>query len=245
MINKIIRKFKKIFINEKEKNVSKNYLSRSYQIKKANMKKINYKYYPRHIPFMKEQIWEAKDNLKIYNNQAIHEFRQIINYIDKPKKILELGCGLGRGSIYLNNILNYKKKQFYLMDRTGYTFNSGDYNPTKDEYYNDLFLTKEFSELNGIKKPIVLDTEINNWKKLPKFDLIFSFCSFGFHVPIERYMNKILKLTDSKTTLIFGVRGNYYNHTSFSKYFKKVLYKQGVPSKNYTLQNWLILKEKI
>ena len=116
MINKITRKLKEIFINEKEKIVSKNYLSHSYQVKRANMKKINYKYYPRHIPFMKEQIWQAKDNLKIYNNQAIHEFRQIINYIDKPKKILELGCGLGRGSIYLNNILNYSNYNIFIND---------------------------------------------------------------------------------------------------------------------------------
>ena len=38
-------------------------------------------------------------------------------------------------------------------------------------------LSKEFSELNGIKKPIVLDTEIDNWNQLPKFDLIIDCCA--------------------------------------------------------------------
>src|SRR5665213_3358023 len=147
------------------------------------MEPFTYKFSPRHVPFMKEQIWEARHDLGVYSDLAVFEFSQFEGHIGAPKTVLEVGCGLGRGSIFLNHLLHDDDTLFVLADRTGYTSNSGAFNPEVDEFYNDLELTADFCQQNGIKKFRTFDTEVDDWATLPKADLIFSLCSFGMHVP--------------------------------------------------------------
>ena len=194
---------------------------------------------------MKEQIWEAKSNLDVYNNLGLYEFIQIEHYLGNPKTVLEVGCGLGRGSIFLNHLLKNDKVKYVLADRTGYTSNSGNYNPDKDEFYNDLVLTKDFCELNGIKNVRTFDTELDDWTSLSKVDLIFSLCSFGMHVSIKRYIDRLMATANDSCTMIFGTRnvnGSQCDENSFKDLFETVIY---IPTDHQTPfphENWLILK---
>ena len=209
----------------------------------TNEFKYEYKYAPRHLPFMKEQIWEAKDQIDLYSNLSVHEFAQIDQYIgDDIKTVLEVGCGLGRGSIFLNHMLQDDSIKYTLADRTGYTTNTGAFAPPEDEFYNDLVLTKDFCELNGIKNVSTFDTELSDWSTLPKADLIFSLCSFGMHVMIERYIDRLISVANPTSTMIFGTRHHSYGPDSFKDKFEEVIFQPGVYPGNYPLENWLILK---
>lgn len=191
---------------------------------------------------MNEQIWEAKKDLNVYHNLAQIEFSNFYEHIRNPKDVLEVGCGLGRGTVYLNELLKDQNVSYTLADRTGYTENTGAYNPPQDEYYNDLNLTKEFCELNGVLNIETFDTERSDWNNLKKFDLIFSLCSFGMHVKIERYIERLLSVSKSNTTMIFGVRHKTYSEESFSDKFEEVLYIKDDRVENVTREHWLILK---
>jgi hypothetical protein len=219
-----------------------------------------YKYAPRHLPFMKEQIWEAKKQLSIYSDLSVHEFTQLDSFIDNDiKSVLEVGCGLGRGSIFLNHMLRDDTIKYTLADRSGYTTNTGDFNPPEDEFYNDLVLTKDFCELNGIKNVKTFDTELDDWTTLPKADLIFSLCSFGMHVSIERYIDRLIATANDKCTMIFGTRnanggpggvgsgqGGNYGPDSFKDRFEEVIYQPGVIAYPVLpIEDWLILKNPI
>lgn len=192
---------------------------------------------------MQEQIWEAKEDLSVYSDLSMFEFEQIARFIDDPRQVMEIGCGLGRGSIFLNNSLQDSRTLFFLADRTGYTTNTGAFNPTTDEVYNDLVLTEDFCRLNGIVDPETFDTELGDWSTLPKFDLIFSLCSLGMHVPIERYMDRMLSVLSLEGTMIFGTRGPYTQET-FADLFEESLFIMGLESDTFPHENWLVLRRK-
>jgi SAM-dependent methyltransferase len=205
------------------------------------MEQYEYKFNEQHLVYMKEQIWEAELNIDIYSDLSLHEFEQIEPYIGNPKTVLEVGCGLGRGSIFLNHLLKDDTVGYTLADRTGYTANTGAYMPDEDEFYNDLELTADFCKLNGIKNVATFDTEKDNWSQLPKADLIFSLCSFGMHVSIDRYMDRLLSASKPTTTMIFGIRNGSASNENKNR-FAESLTIDGKHIGGFPHENWLILK---
>ena len=209
------------------------------------MQKFNYTYAPRHVGLMKEQIWEAKQDLQVYSDLSLFEFEQIEPFLGSPKVVLEVGSGLGRGSIFLNSILQDDTVHYVLADRTGMTNNTGAFAPESDEFYNDLEQTAEFARINGLENLRTFDTEADNWSDLPKADLIFSLCSFGMHVSIERYIDRLIATATPRCTMIFGTRGPY-GRTSFSNLFENVVFLPGKESKGrFPREDWLILQNPI
>ena len=211
-----------------------------------NLDYYEYKFNDKHYKWMMEQQWEAREQgIEYYHKLAQHEFKQFVDQIDQPKVVLELGCGLGRSSVYLNHLLKDDSVQFVLADRDGKTDNTGAFNPETDEYYNDLEQTEDFCKYNGIKNIITMDTESDAWNTIPKADLILSTCSFGMHVAIERYMERILIASKPTTTMIFGTRANY-GPNSFRNRFQEVLFRPGPDSRPYyPIEHWLILKNPL
>lgn len=210
------------------------------------MELYEYKFNDDHLVYMKEQIWEAKDDLSVYNQLSVHEFTQIEKFINQPKTVIEVGCGLGRGSIYLNQLLKDDSVEYFLCDRTGYTENTGAYDPPNDEFYNDLKLTESFCRLNGIKNVTTFDTEQDDWSTLPQADFLFSLCSFGMHVHIERYIERLISVVKPTSTMVFGTREASYGNTSkFKHLFETVEYHKGNHVKGMPEENWLVLKNPI
>lgn len=219
------------------------------------MIKFKYQYTEKHLEYMRYQIHEMKERPEVYDDLSEHEFSQFRDYIGQPKIVFEAGCGLGRGSIYMNHLLADSEIEYILADRNGFSRNSGGYED--GAYYNELDLTESFSKLNGIERLRTFETEEHDWSSLPKVDLIFSLCSFGMHVSIAKYMDRLLSISKPTTTMIFGVRQNHYNENSFKELFEEVIF---IPSKKifvpelkageltgkevllYPEENWLILK---
>lgn len=139
---------------------------------------------------------------------ADHEMvDKILSYCPSPLTILELGCGLGRGSVLMNQRLRYYPK-FYLLD--------GDKNEkdqvcglnhtSHTDFYNSLAATRIFCEANGLNDFVILDAE-KDWRRdLPKFDLVFSLLSIGFHWPINLYLDSVYPYLLDEAKLVFQIR---------------------------------------
>lgn len=166
-----------------------------------------------------------KGDIDFYDKLSVCEYETFKHYIGKPKKILELGCGLGRMSVYLNKQLDYDPK-FILADfddvskKIKYGWNPG------KSFYNKLNLTNKFCLMNGLINFETFDLSKNDILKLKDIDLIISVMSVGFHYPIEQYMEKLLKICNGN--IIFGIRKNnsMYNKESFSKYYETIIIKK-------------------
>lgn len=202
-----------------------------------------YQYRPEHVPYMTEQIWECRDDLGVYSRVSEYEHEQIRDHIGRPRVVMDLGCGLGRGAIHLNAVLGDPTIHFVLADTTGDTPNVGGWD--LGEFYNDLALTASFAELNGLTNFETFDTRADDWSRLPAIDLVVSRCSFGMHVPIERVMPRLLAVTAPDCTMIFGTRRrSAYNRDSFRHLFHETLFLAQDHRPPFPQQDWLILKRK-
>ena len=241
-----------------------------YKLGKFEMIKYEYIYKEEHLKYIFEQQHEvqlANNDLDMYADLSVHEFSQFKQHIGNPRVVFEAGCGIGRGSVYLNHLLQDNEVEYILADRTGWHWtNQGNLTPNNDDVYNDLSMTADFSSLNGIKKFKTFDTQADDWNSLTNVDLIFSLCSFGMHVSIEAYIDRLINISHSNTTMIFGTRsinGVEYGPTSFQDRFQQVIFIPGQKGPERTIkftngdgleqerqvmfpfENWLILKNPI
>jgi len=150
------------------------------------------------------------------------EFEAIGPYVSSlPEKVLDLGCGLGRMSIYLNWKFQSEKTKYYLADTTAFTNNGRKgWNPI-DTWYSDLELTKQFCELNGLKNFELVDILKGELEKLENIDFVFSFMAVGYHNPVENYIDILKKITKKDALMIFGVRRYHYEDGATDDFLKQ------------------------
>ena len=205
---------------------------------------MKFKYTEPMVKWMKEQVFEAKEDLSIYEELTEFEHSQYEPFLPSAAStVMDLGSGLGRGAVRLHT--RYKNASFICADRNGssnenlgilYQHGGG------NEFYNDLELTREFCQLNGIKNISVFDTEVDDWSSLPQLDLIVSRCSFGFHLPIDKYLDKLIAASSSDVTMIFGMNGLYVHTDHWSSTFREVYHVETPEDKRFPYQKWLIFK---
>lgn len=219
---------------------------------KLNKMEFSYKFNSEHLKYVYDQVWECRGNISVYSKLSEFEHKQVAKYIDKPKKVLDLGCGLGRAAIYLNYVLNDPNIHFILADTTGDTKITGVWDTP--EYYNNLSLTESFAKLNGLTNFETFDILKDDWNKLSDIDLIISHCSVGMHFPIEDVMPKLLKISTDTCTMIFGTttaqmlpgkKEQKYSEKSFTDIFKEVHFQHEARVHPFPQQDWLVLKNKI
>ena len=142
------------------------------------------------------------------------EIKYIESYLSdlKPTNILDIGSGIGRASVFFFKYFNWDTSTFYLFDgNRGESQICGLQSDISDGYYNSLDCTKKFCLANGMNNFNIINAE-NVPNKLPKFDLIYSFLSIGFHFNLSLYLNEWLyHLLSPNALLIFGIRGKEHH----------------------------------
>ena len=165
--------------------------------------------------------WQVSQGLKdptFWDRHSHAEFKAVKRFLSKPpQRILDLGCGLGRVATYFSKCYSSPPTQYYLADSNGATPTWGWDAPTG--FYNDLKLTEEYVQQQGLKQYEIVDLSTNKLETLKDIDLVVSFLAVGFHYPIETYMPILQNIISKHAVLAFGVRRNKYNLHSFSKLF--------------------------
>ena len=168
-------------------------------------------------PFLyKLSVWLKA---KLYNKQIVSEFKKdILNDFDMIKEhlpnevenILDIGSGISGIDIILGQ--NYKKiPNIHLLDKTAldteiyYGFNP------KTAYYNSLELAKKILISNSIPESKIYlhdaDNPNNTFEK-KVYQLVVSFISWGFHYPVDMYLDKVYQSLDINGVLILDIRKN-------------------------------------
>lgn len=187
------------------------------------------------------QVTTVKEDLEEYTKLSEIEYEVIKLYLDPyPKTVLELGCGLGRMSIFLNK-KHPGNTKYYLADRSEFTKQKEMYGWNPKTWYNDLTQTKEFCELNDLTNFELIDLSMDGLERLKDIDLVFSVMSVGFHYPIEDYLGILKKIISKDGLMMFGVRSGVYEKSSMLNTFKVVNF-HDIPSnkkeKLLVLKGW-------
>lgn len=192
----------------------------------------NYKIPPKFQDLAKKQIGYRFNLQRDFVKESAKTWKTCSDVVTKlnPERVLDLGCGLGRISIFFDRMLNHQP-EFVLADSSEVTFpRRTGWNPGHC-FYNDLNLTVEFCMLNGLKKFRVFDVSKDDWAALGPFSLVMSWYAIGFHYPIENSIERILPLLHSGSICIFSVRKGRYSADSFSEYFGRRELRMGAQPK--------------
>lgn len=169
----------------------------------------------------KQQVTQLKDDPEYFDKLCAAECRCYFEpyFQKKPKIILDLGCGIGRTSVWLDKVSVWRPK-FILADYNGDNPAYG-WNP-KDGKYNKLYSTHIFCGGNGVlQEDFFLYNLENGIEKLSMpplwaedgyvgIDLVISTLAVGFHYPIEQYIDFFHSEICKNTFFIFGLREGKY-----------------------------------
>jgi phosphoglycerate dehydrogenase-like enzyme len=190
-------------------------------------------------------------NRSFFYRMCIDEYEHLKSEIGHPKKILDLGCGMGRSSIFLKNMLKLNNTKFYFADfnenkqypkgKTGIPL--GYHTNSKPQPFNSLKLTKQFCEMNNLNDLEMINLNTDKVTKLQDLNLIYSFYSVGYHFSIDKAFEKydFQNTTTQDAIFIFGVRKPTFEiDTAKSKYLKLI---KRIPGNVY--QDFAIYKKRI
>ena len=163
------------------------------------------------LEIMRKTLSEiTSKNLDFYNKKV-----GLYEKVNNSKNILEIGAGLGRVSVFLNERckMGRKNRNFYLVDGHG-KYNG--YNWNHHTFYNDLSETKSFCELNGLKNFDMINVTASNnqvikFAKFAKespiiFDFIISIFCLSYHQSISSYKHILREVCDRDAKVILTVR---------------------------------------
>jgi len=134
-------------------------------------------------------------------------------YIDKhlkplcPKNVLELGCGVGRASVFLFKKYGWNDTRFYLADGNTCEKRYKGKRTEPGEFYNTVAATNDFCVANGLTNIQFINLEQNLVSSISrKYDLVYSFLAIGFHWPIDFYLGELSFCCAPGALVIFGIR---------------------------------------
>jgi SAM-dependent methyltransferase len=171
---------------------------------------------------MNLHISKTIKDIGTYDEVSLCQYEVIQPYLYGKTKILDLGCGLGRMSAFVNKMLKNDNIHYILADgnwdiKTCYSTTNvppSGWNPSSG-FYNKLDLTDNFVKVNGLKNYEIFDLKNDEWSKIKEIDFVFSFFAVGFHYPIEQYIDNLLAYTTKDCVFVFGTREKKYSINPF------------------------------
>jgi SAM-dependent methyltransferase len=134
-----------------------------------------------------------------YKKTLVEDFETLASF--PRKRILDIGSGIAGVHLLLNS-------DVCLLDKTQtdkdlyYGFHE------RTSFYSSLKLAEKFLRENGFNHKIETQeaTEDNQINFEGKFDLVISLISWGFHYPVETYLDKVYDKLEVGGNLIIDVR---------------------------------------
>ena len=120
------------------------------------------------------------------DNMCAYAWR-VRKYFTNAKKAIDLGCGIGYQTLQISKLL--PDVHFDMLDKTGID-KPNQYSDT-GYLHNNLDMTQEYVLNNNINAS-VWDVDEYIWDN--PVDVVVSTLSWGWHYPVELYINNVLKL---------------------------------------------------
>ena len=155
--------------------------------------------------------WAQEQNRTCWGEyEALQPF---FSWMKTPKKILEIGPGLGRSAVFFTKQCGWQESRLDLFDATGNStkYKQKYYDAAKEEMQNyfcgNLKMLEFVLQYNQVANYRLFDAHQISLGQLPgPYDLIYSFYSLGFHWSLERFLGDLLPLMHETTVGVFTVK---------------------------------------
>lgn len=130
-----------------------------------------------------------------------------------PGDVLDIGCGLGGMSVLA---AHHCGGRLHLMDGSGWADRRTGFGPDMGAF-NDMHLTAEMMRVNGVRdwQPWPIGST-----DIPPVDNIISLLSWGWHYPVETYLDLARRILRPGGRLILDIRGGTDGRSVLAPYFK-------------------------
>jgi len=152
---------------------------------------------------------QTNTDVSLYTDMPeVYYLDQYLRFL-QPGIALDLGCGVGRASVYLFKRYDWKKTKFYLADGDTCKQRYKGMRDQPGEYYNTATATMDFCRANKL-----IDFSYINLERQPlasidePIDLVYSFLAIGFHWPLSFYLDTLHPLCRRGALLMFGIRND-------------------------------------
>lgn len=155
--------------------------------------------------------WEHDQNATCWGEDEI--LMKYFTHYKKPKKILEVGPGLGRSVIFLSKHYHLENSVFDLFEGNGtqtkYTINGPRYNNSFCGSISELRKVLKYNNIHNYRifNAAKLHNKLNS---LPgKYDIIYSFFAIGFHWNLKYFFDELLQIMKYNSVGFFIVPNNF------------------------------------
>jgi hypothetical protein len=183
-----------------------------------------------------EKLWNSKEYIdkKYVSYTAFKDYLSIM-----PQTLLDIGCGFAHESGWFNT---EHGTEIWLLDKQRNDQDNdkrhNNFGPVDDfEAYNSFESIRSSLESRKVREYKLLEPTDTTWDIAPKFDVIMSESSMGFHYPVRTYKELIEKHSHSNTKIFCSlrdiknkqtyIRGVVYMHNDGRSGFVE-LHRQGI-----------------
>jgi SAM-dependent methyltransferase len=160
------------------------------------------------------------------------EYALLRPYLPKRcSSVLDIGCGVGAIDILLYR--RYKSKpHLYLLDKTEIHSSLKYGFQQEGEFYNSMTITENLLIQNGVKKEHIhcLEATKDNCINTPgDIDLVVSTLAWGFHFPVDTYLDTVYSKLRNGGRLIIDIRRGTNGQKLLKKKFgncKRIMFRR-------------------
>jgi len=160
------------------------------------------------------RIWEKEQNGTCWSEYEA--LRPLFAGVEKPKKILEIGPGLGRSVVFFSKQCGWQQSEIHLFDGDGSAtkykqrFYDAGKQSLADSFCGNLGLLRSLLDYNQVSNYTIFNARQTALAQLlGPYDLIYSFYSIGFHWSLELFLDDLLPLMHDRALAIFTVKKDF------------------------------------
>jgi len=159
---------------------------------------------------------------RLYEAELADEFSRLQPHLPTScRRVLDIGCGLGGIDAWIYHACGRPK--LCLLDREGrsavfYGFRAD------AASYNSLALARRLLEMNGVAAEHITTIDVDS-EPLPRdhrFDLVISLLSWGFHYPLDTYLDYVKAQLADDGAVIVDTRRDTGGYDTLSSHFEQV-----------------------
>ena len=183
------------------------------------------------------RFWELNQNgLSWGEYLALEPF---LERIENPERVLDLGPGLGRSTIFFKKILNWESVPFHLYESTGTDTKYTKAGPRFDDSFcGNLEALQGVLAHNQIANYRIFDAvELGaDLSALPgPYDFVYSFFAIGFHWSIEHFLDDLLALMHDRSIGAFTLHDRFQDYDVLRGHPHRVLeFQRSWPRKRWS-----------